>query len=139
MAGEHLTGAQMAAAFTKALEREVRYNSISPDAYRALGFPGAEDLGNMFQFKRDFNESFCSARDPKAARALNPELQTFEQWLAQNRNRSTPASSRSWWAGTPRGSSASGSWSSMRRRPHRKGLTSRGRPPGPAGPAPRRR
>src|SRR6516225_471187 len=50
IAGEHPTGAQMAAAFTKALGQDVSYNAISPDVYRGFGFPGAEDLGNMFQF-----------------------------------------------------------------------------------------
>lgn len=87
IAGEHLTGSELAAALTKALGEEVRYNAVSPEAYRAFGFPGAEDLGNMFQFKRDFQKDFCGPRDPKIARALNPELQTFEQWLAQNKSR----------------------------------------------------
>ena len=87
IAGEHLTGAQMAAALTKALGQEVRYNSVSPDVYRGLGFPGAEDLGNMFQFKRDFEQYFCGARDPGVARSLNPSLQTFDRWLAQNKGR----------------------------------------------------
>jgi uncharacterized protein YbjT (DUF2867 family) len=87
IAGEHLTGEQMAAAFTRALGQEVRYNAVSPEAYRGFGFPGAEDLGNMFQFKRDFQEAFCGPRDPKIARGLNPELQTLDQWLAQNKSR----------------------------------------------------
>ncbi len=87
IAGEHLTGAQMAAALTRALGQEVRYNSVSPDVYRGLGFPGAEDLGNMFQFKRDFEEYFCGARDPGFARSLNPSLQTFDRWLARNKGR----------------------------------------------------
>jgi uncharacterized protein YbjT (DUF2867 family) len=87
IAGEHLTGAELAAAFTKALGEEVRYNAVSPEAYRGFGFPGAEDLGNMFQFKRDFQQAFCGPRDPKIARGLNPELQTFDQWLAQNKSR----------------------------------------------------
>ena len=52
--------------------------------FRSFGFPGAEDLGNMFQYKRDFNEEFCAARDPAIARALHPGLMTFEQWLARN-------------------------------------------------------
>jgi uncharacterized protein YbjT (DUF2867 family) len=85
--GEQLTGAQMAAALTRALGEEVRYNAVSPDVYRSFGFPGADDLGNMFQFKRDFQEAYCGPRDPKIARGLNPELQTFEQWLAQNKSR----------------------------------------------------
>jgi uncharacterized protein YbjT (DUF2867 family) len=87
IAGEHLTGAQMAAAMSKALGQEVRYNAVTPEVYRSLGFPGAEDLGNMFQFKRDFNDYFCGARNPALARSLNPALQTFDQWLAENKNR----------------------------------------------------
>lgn len=87
IAAEHLTGAQMAAALTKALEREVRYQAVPFDVYRGLGFPGADDLGNMFQFKHDFEAVFCGARKPEVARALNPSLQTFDQWLARNKSR----------------------------------------------------
>ena len=87
IAGEHLTGKQMAAALTKALGQDVRYNDVPPEEYRKFGFPGAEDLGNMFQFKRDFEEVFCGARNPAVARGLNPSLQTFEQWLGQNKSR----------------------------------------------------
>jgi uncharacterized protein YbjT (DUF2867 family) len=86
IAGEHLTGAEMAAALSKALGQEVRYNAVTPDQYRSFGFPGADDLGNMFQFKRDFNEYYCGARNPEFARSLNPELQTFDAWLANNKN-----------------------------------------------------
>ena len=87
IAGGHLTGSEMASAFTRALGQEVRYNDVSPEAYRSFGFPGAEDLGNMFQFKRDFNDSYCSARNVEISRALNPSLQTFDAWLARNANR----------------------------------------------------
>src|SRR5688500_6737585 len=87
IAGEHLTGAQTASALTKALGQEVRYNDVSPDEYRKFGFPGAEDLGNMFQFKRDFQEAFCGPRNPSIARGLNPSLQTFDTWLAANNSR----------------------------------------------------
>jgi uncharacterized protein YbjT (DUF2867 family) len=87
VAGEHLTGAQMAAALTKALNQEVRYNDVPPEVFRSFGFPGADDIGNMFQFKRDFQEVFCGPRHPSVARALNPSLQTFAGWLAQNKSR----------------------------------------------------
>lgn len=87
IAGEHLTGGQMATALTKALGKEVRYNNVPPEAYRGFGFPGAEDLANMFQFKRDFEQVFCGARNPDIARALNPSLQTFNTWLAENKSR----------------------------------------------------
>jgi uncharacterized protein YbjT (DUF2867 family) len=87
VAGEHLTGTEMAAALTRALGEEVRYNDVSLDVYRNLGFPGAEDLANMFQFKCDFNKVFCGSRNVDVARGLNPRLQTFDEWLAQNKSR----------------------------------------------------
>jgi uncharacterized protein YbjT (DUF2867 family) len=87
IAGEHLTGAQMASALTKALGQEVRYNAVPPEVYRGFGFPGAEDLGNMFQYKRDFEEIYCGLRPPDFARSLNPELQTFQMWLDRNKSR----------------------------------------------------
>jgi uncharacterized protein YbjT (DUF2867 family) len=87
IAGEHLTGAQMAAALGRALGREVRHNDVSPAVYRSFGFPGAEDLGNMFQFKRDFEKEYVGARPLAAARALNPEMQTFDRWLSRNKDR----------------------------------------------------
>ena len=87
IAGEHLTGTELAAAFTRTLGEEVRCNDVSPDVYRSLDFPGAEDLGNMFQFKRDFNEIYCGARNVEVARGVNSELQTFDEWLARNTSR----------------------------------------------------
>jgi uncharacterized protein YbjT (DUF2867 family) len=85
IAGEHLTGEQMAAALTQALGRKVFYNAVTPETYRGFGFPGAEDLGNMFQFKRDFEEYYCSARSLAESRSLNPALQTFSAWLDGNK------------------------------------------------------
>lgn len=87
IAGDHLTGAQMAAALTRALGVEVRYNEVTPEAYRGFGFPGAEDLGNMFQFKRDFEHIFCGARNLERARAIHPSMQTFDAWLEENKDR----------------------------------------------------
>ncbi len=85
--GEKLTGEEMAATMTKVLGVDVVYNSITPDAYRSLGFPGADDLGNMFQFKRDFNEYFCNVRSIDFSKSLNPELQSFETFLKFNKDR----------------------------------------------------
>jgi hypothetical protein len=87
IAGGHLTGEEMAAALSEALGREVHYNDVPPEVYRSFGFPGAKDLGNMFQFKRDFNEYYCGVRDLDEARALNPSLQSFDEWLARNKER----------------------------------------------------
>ena len=87
IAGEHLTGTQMAASLSRALGEEVRYNAVSPEMYRSFGFPGADDLGNMFQFKRDFQAVFCGARDVEFTRSLNPSLLTFDAWLEKNKSR----------------------------------------------------
>ena len=75
----------MAAKLGRALGQEVIYNAVTPAQYRAFGFPGADDLGNMFQFKHDFESDFCGARDPAVARALNPKLQDFRTWLERNK------------------------------------------------------
>ena len=87
IAGGFLTGAEMASGLSEALGQEVRYQDVPPETYRGFGFPGAEDLGNMFQFKRDFNAYFCGARDLENSRALNPALQSFEEWLRRNATR----------------------------------------------------
>lgn len=87
IAGEHLGGAEMADALSKALGEQVYYNAVSPEVYRGLGFPGAEDLGNMFQFKQEFEEVFCGMRSVEVSRRLNPGLQTFEGWLAEHHSR----------------------------------------------------
>jgi len=87
IAGDHLTGQEMAAAFSDALGREVSYNAVPFDVYRSFDFPGADDLGNMFQFKHDFNEVFRGPRSVEGSRALNPSLRSFREWLAENADR----------------------------------------------------
>lgn len=87
IAGEHPTGAQMAAELTTALGQPVVYNAVPPEVYRSFGFPGADDMGNMFQFKADFESLYCGNRPLALSRELNPKLQTFAQWLAVNKGR----------------------------------------------------
>jgi uncharacterized protein YbjT (DUF2867 family) len=87
VSGEHLSGAQMATTLSKVLGKEVKYNAVTPDEYRSFGFPGADDMGNMFQFKRDFEKEYTSARPVELSKKLNPSLQTFEQWAKKNANK----------------------------------------------------
>jgi uncharacterized protein YbjT (DUF2867 family) len=87
IAGEHLTLESMAKSMSKALGVEVKYNAVSPDTYRGFGFPGADDVGNMFQIYMEFEGPFTDMRDVNFARQLNPQLKTFDQWLAQNGRR----------------------------------------------------
>ena len=87
VAGDHVTGTQMAAALAKELGQPVSYNPISPEQYRRLGTPGAEEFGNMFQYMQEFESEFCAARNLESARAINPSLQSFGGWLALNKDR----------------------------------------------------
>jgi uncharacterized protein YbjT (DUF2867 family) len=82
VAGEHLTGDEMAARMSAAIGKTVRYNEVSPATFRSFGFPGADDLGNMFQIYRDFAAELNATRDVARSRLLNPGLMSFDQWLA---------------------------------------------------------
>ena len=65
----------------------IKYHAVDADTYRQFGFPGADEMGNMFQVYRDFEKEVMGARTPSVARSLNPELQTFDQWLAKHKNK----------------------------------------------------
>ena len=78
----------MAAALSRrAAARRSPTTRSAPAAYRSFGFPGADDLGNMFQFKAEFQDAWCAPRSVPATRALHPGLQSFEDWLARNADR----------------------------------------------------
>ena len=81
IAGDHLTGTQYAAALSEALGEEVLYRPYGWDEYRALGFPGAFEFGNMFQYYAENSERFTGDRDLMLVRELNPQLQSFRDWL----------------------------------------------------------
>ncbi len=85
ISGGHLTGNEMAKSFSNQLGIEVAYNDVPPAVYRSFGFPGADDMGNMFQFKADFEDEYCKARDINTTKKLNPELLDFDSWLEKNK------------------------------------------------------
>lgn len=84
IAGEILTGPEMAEKLGRALGRKVTFQDVPFDIFRGLGFPGAEDLGNMFEFQAMLGEEFYRSRDPKLSRSLDPQLQDFDAWLVDN-------------------------------------------------------
>lgn len=87
IASEFLTIDQMSDALSKGLGITVRYNAVEADAYRGFGFPGADEMGNMFQVYRDFEKDVVGARSAAVTRELNPSTLTFEQWLDKYKNR----------------------------------------------------
>jgi uncharacterized protein YbjT (DUF2867 family) len=85
--GENLTLDQMSEKLSKGLGIAVKYHAVEADAYRGFGFPGADELGNMFQVYRDFEKEVVGARSVDLTRSLNPSVQTFDEWLARNKSR----------------------------------------------------
>ena len=87
IAGENLTLGQMSEKLSKGLGIVVKYHAVEADAYRGFGFPGADEMGNMFQVYRDFEKEVLGARNIDVTRSLNPSVQTFDEWLAANKSK----------------------------------------------------
>ena len=87
IAGEKQSIAELTAKISEAMGIDISFNDVSPDVFRSYGFPGAEEVGNMFQFKADFNDLYNGHRSIDFAKELDPELQTFDQWLSVNASR----------------------------------------------------
>jgi len=87
IAGDQLTITEMAETLSKVLGKEISYNQVTPAQFRGFGFPGADDLGNMFQFYQDFEEECNSVRDVNASKKINPELKSFDMWVSENASR----------------------------------------------------
>jgi hypothetical protein len=90
IAGEHLTGSEFAKAFTKAFGEEVAYRPYTHDQFRSFPFPFAIETANMFQYYVEAADYFTGARDLKIVRELNPQLQSFEAWLAAHKDAIRP-------------------------------------------------
>jgi hypothetical protein len=86
--GEALTVEEMGQKLEKGLGiGPVVYNAVDANTYRSWGFPGAEEMGNMFQVYRDFEGPFLANRSVATAKQLNPQLQDFSTWLAANKSK----------------------------------------------------
>ena len=86
--GENLTIAQIGEKVSKGLGiGPITYHAVEADAYRGFGFPGADEMGNMFQVYRDFEKEVLAARSVDVARSLNPALQNFDQFIAKNKSK----------------------------------------------------
>ena len=82
--GEALTIDEMGKTLSKVLGvGPIKYNAVDADVYRGFGFPGADEMGNMFQAYRDFDKQMLAARSQATARKLDPALQTFEQFVTK--------------------------------------------------------
>ena len=87
IAGEHLSGAEMAAQLARALREPLRYVALPFAQYAERGFAGGQDMANMFQYKHDFNALYRAEQSVDDARALHPGLLDFAGWLARHAHR----------------------------------------------------
>jgi uncharacterized protein YbjT (DUF2867 family) len=86
--GEALTIEEMGQKLAKGVGLpSVYYHAAEADEYRGYGFPGADEMGNMFQYYRDFDKEFFALRNLKTAKSLNPQMQTFDQFVAKNKDK----------------------------------------------------
>jgi uncharacterized protein YbjT (DUF2867 family) len=86
--GEALTIEEMGQKLASALGLpSVYYHAAEADEYRGYGFPGADEMGNMFQYYRDFDSEFFAQRDLGTAKALNPALQNFDSFIQKNKDK----------------------------------------------------
>src|SRR5689334_17135747 len=84
--GEALTIDEMGKVLSKVMGvGPIQYNAVEADVYRSFGFPGADEMGNMFQAYRDFAKEMLANRSADATRKLNPAVQSFEQFVTKQK------------------------------------------------------
>lgn len=86
--GEDLTCDEYAAILSKVLKQKVYYKYIPRDVYAGFGFPGAEELANMFEVQRLYIKD--RQLDLIESYGLNPSMQRFEKWLEKNKEKFEP-------------------------------------------------
>ncbi|XP_074237751.1 nmrA-like family domain-containing protein 1 isoform X3 [Saimiri boliviensis] len=74
------TAEEYAALLTKHTRKVVHNTKMTPEDYEKLGFPGAQDLANMFRFY-----ALRPDRDIELTLRLNPKALTLDQWLEQHK------------------------------------------------------
>ncbi|XP_069840465.1 nmrA-like family domain-containing protein 1 [Dendropsophus ebraccatus] len=75
-----LTVEQYAAIMSSVTGKDIRDAKITIEQYEKLGFPGVEELANMFRF-------FVTKlhRDVELTYKLNPKAKNFQQWMEENK------------------------------------------------------
>ncbi len=80
--GDELRCDEYAQIMQQTLGHPVSYRYLAHDAFAALGFPGARELADMFEFNRLYIPNRHA--DLMKSRELFPEIRRFERWLKPN-------------------------------------------------------
>ena len=84
VAGDKLTGDEYCKIMTEVTGKEFKYNLVDYEVYKGFGFPGAEELGNMFWYW----DVAGNPADPAETKAtVCPGAISFRQYCEQNKER----------------------------------------------------
>ena len=83
--GEDRTCAEYAEIMSRVFGEKIYYNHIPRQVYASFGFPGAEELANMFECQRLYIPE--RQKDLEETYKLNPATQSFETWLSRNKEK----------------------------------------------------
>jgi NmrA-like family protein len=83
--GDDLPCAEYAAIMSRGVGKKVVYSHMPREKYAALGFPGADDLANMFEYNRLYIPN--RKADLEQSRRLYAGMQRFEPWIKANQAR----------------------------------------------------
>lgn len=86
--GEDVPPSRYAEIMTRVLEQTIVYQYIPQEVFASFGFPGADDLANMFEFNRLYIPN--RQEDLLESRKLYPQVQTFESWVNKNKDKFQP-------------------------------------------------
>lgn len=81
--GDYLPSKTYAEIMTRVLGKTIVYKHIPREVFASFGFPGADDLANMFDFYRRY--ILNRQAELEQCRTLHPKLQNFESWLRANK------------------------------------------------------
>jgi uncharacterized protein YbjT (DUF2867 family) len=84
IASDFITGEEIAEQMSEAFGEPVTYNAVPFDVYRGFGFPGAVEMGNMFQFYAEQEKYFETGRNVSLTKSIDPKLESFRQWLTKH-------------------------------------------------------
>jgi uncharacterized protein YbjT (DUF2867 family) len=82
LAGDEIPPAAYAEVMSRVTGADIQYAYVPRETFAAFGFPGAEDLADMFEYYRLHIPSRID--DIKTSRALAPGLQSFDTWAKRN-------------------------------------------------------
>ena len=80
--GDELPAQEYAQIMSRVLKRKINYSHVPRETYASMGFPGARELADMFEFLRVHTTS--RRAHIALCRQLFAEMQRFEAWLENN-------------------------------------------------------